>query len=218
MGAAILDEGRMGTLMTRFALVLLLSASMAFALEGLPSLHQPLTLVLDAEKPLPEESLVAMRAELDRLFEKSQLKLALKHREEIGLGQDVSDLVLVRFKGECRIQPEPVYLDERGPQPLAMTHVTDGRVLPFSEVRCERVRKAARSAMWGGEVANSESLMGRALARVIAHELFHILTQDCGHSHHGVFQKGLTGKQLIDENLEFRNGDLARIRRRTPGP
>jgi hypothetical protein len=202
--------------MARITVLLLLLAPLASALEGLPSLHQPLTLVVDAEKPLSPDSLVAMRVELDRLFSRTPIRLDLKNRSELPLGAEVPDLVLVRFRGECSIRHEPVFLDERGP--LAFTHVSDGTVLPFSEVLCEKVRKAAKSGMAGGDFAKADKLMGRALARVVAHELFHILSGDCGHSHHGVFKKGLTGKQLIDENLDFAGHDLSRLRPRNPGP
>jgi hypothetical protein len=157
-----------------------------------------------------------MKSELDRLFQRTPIRLDLKSRNEMQIGTDVADLVLVRFKGECRVKHEPVFLDERGP--LAFTHVTEGSVLPFSEVLCERVRKATKSSMFGGDYAKADTLMGRALARVVAHELFHILSGDCGHSHNGVFKKGLTGKQLIDENLDFVGHDLDRLRLRNPGP
>jgi hypothetical protein len=216
MDAGPWDESGEGSTMTRvFALICILAAY-ASGYEGYAGLHQPLTLVVDAEKPLPPEAFAAMRMELDRLFSRTPIRLDLKDRKEIPLGKDVSDLVLFRFKGECRVRHEPVFLDERGP--LAFTHVTDGSVLPFSEVLCERVRKAAKSSMFGGDHAKADRLMGRALARVVAHELFHILSGDCGHSHDGVFKKGLTGKQLIEENLDFVGHDIERLRLRSPGP
>lgn len=202
--------------MSRVALLAFFLAMAASAFEGLPGLHQPLTLVVDAEKPMPPESLLAMRAELDRLFRQTPIRLDVKNRKDLALGEDVPELVLVRFRGECKVQHEPVFLDERGP--LAYTHVTDGSVLPFSEVLCERVRKAAKANMFGGDYAKADKLMGRALARVVAHEIFHILSGDCGHSHEGVFKKGLTGKQLIDDNLDFAGHDLQRLRLRQPGP
>ncbi len=204
--------------MARTLLVFLSLAMCASGMEGLASLHQPLTLVVDAEKPMPPEALASMKAELDRLFSRSEVRIDLKDRREMALGVDVADLVLVRFKGECRIKHEPVLLDERGPGALAYTHITEGEILSFSEVLCDRVRRATKSAMWGGEHGKGDQLLGRALARVVAHEVFHILSKEKKHGKGGVFQRGLTGRQLIDEELDFHDEDHDKIRRRSPGP
>jgi hypothetical protein len=174
------------------------------AFEGLPSLHQPITVVVDSENPLDSRVFEEMQRETNRLLAKTVQRVEFKERREIQPGVDVADLTLVKFRGNCRMTVETVYLDERGP--LAFAHVADGDVLPFAEVLCDRVRKAARSAMHGGDFAKGQELMGRAMARVLAHELWHVKTNSKGHQKAGVARHALSGKQLIGERLEFEDG------------
>jgi len=56
----------------------------------------------------------------------------------------LEQIITVIGSGYLIMRP-PVYLDERGP--MAFTHTSDGEVLPFSEVLCDRVGVAAQSAM-----------------------------------------------------------------------
>lgn len=181
------------------------------AWEGLPALHHPLTVVVDPERPIDPQSMQELRRELSRLLQSADVRVDWRFRDEIQAGVDVSDLVLVRFKGTCRMDQTPVYLDERGP--LAYTHVTDGEILPFSVVLCDKVKRAARSAMWGSDIARGNELMGRALARVVAHEIYHIVGKEHDHGKDGIAKRGLSGRDLISESLEFGASDSGKMRR-----
>ena len=189
-----------------------LCAAPAFSFEGPGGPIAPLTLVVDAERPLPAQAMAEMRRELDRLVQGSTLRIEWKLRGELKPGDLVSDLVLVKFRGECRMDSSPALLDGRGP--LAFTYQTDGEILPFSEVSCERVRAVARSAMTDVDLARGDLLLGRALARVVAHEVYHIVSREEKHSAAGVFKKGLTGAQLIAEQFRFSDKDLQRLNAR----
>lgn len=170
----------------------------------------PLTLVVDYESPPAAASMAAMQKELDRLLQASPLRIDWKLRDDLRAGESVNDLAVVRFRGSCRMETMPIVFDERGP--LAFTHTADGEILPFTEVFCDNVRTAARSAMWAGEVARGDELLGRAMARVVAHEVFHMLTKSHDHSEDGVFKKRLSGAQLIAERFDFAAADLKRLR------
>ena len=62
------------------------------------------------------------------------------------------------------------------PVALAFTHLSNGQVIPFTDVECDRVRSSLRSAH--AEPGNmGDVLFGRALGRVLAHELHHIIDQ-----------------------------------------
>lgn len=181
---------------------LLLGSEPFLHAEGLAALTGPVTLVVDAETPLPSKALESLKSEMSRLFAPSGLRLAWADRAHAGLGYQAQGIVLVRLRGDCRIPGLPMPPDERGP--LAWTHISDGAVLPFSEVSCEKVMRAAQSALFGGERSRQEELMGRALGRVVAHELVHILLKKKGHETRGIFRKGLTARDLIEE---FRSGE-----------
>ncbi|GIU76652.1 MAG: hypothetical protein KatS3mg004_3739 [Bryobacteraceae bacterium] len=180
------------------ALIVLLAGIQPFLLaEGLAALAGPVTLVVDAETPLPSKALESLKSEMSRLFGPSGVRLAWADRTHAALGFEAQGIVVVRLRGDCRIPDLPMLPDERGP--LAWTHISDGAVLPFSEVFCEKVTRAAQLALVGGEHSRREELMGRALGRVVAHELVHILLKHKGHEAKGIFRKGLTARDLIEE-------------------
>lgn len=165
--------------------------------EGLESLSGNVTVVVDSEKPLPSQALLALKREIDRLFASSRVRIDWVARSEAGLGFEAANVVLVRFRGDCSTTAmPPLPPDELGP--LARTHISHGSVLPFSEVECERVKRAAQSALLGGERTKAQEMMGRALGRVVAHELIHIFLQQKSHSPKGIFRRGLTPRQLVE--------------------
>jgi hypothetical protein len=116
---------------------------------------------------------------------------------------------VVHFKGKCVFEPVPYLIDERGP--MAFTYSTDGVVQPFSEVACDRVTQAMRSAMAGGDFAHGDVLLGRALGRVLAHEVVHILSKSREHGSSGIAKTALSGSQLIAPELRLEPEDLERI-------
>ncbi len=177
--------------------------------EGLPELSAPLTLVFSSERPLPAQTVAEMHQEMDKLMAQASIRVEWKKLSDFSTGTEVHDLVLVKFRGNCRIKPTPVYLDERGP--MAFTYTSDGEVLPFSEVLCDRVGVAAQSAMVGGEFGHREELLGRALARVLAHELYHVKGKCNGHGHSGIAQRALSGRDLIAATLDFAPADAEKM-------
>ncbi len=197
----------------RFLLLPCLLIPSLWGFEGLPALHAPLTVVVDSEKPIPSTALQELQAELDKLLSQGQRHVEWKLRSQMQPGAEAADLVVVRFRGSCRMETAPILLDERGP--LAFTHTADGEVLPFSEVLCDQVKVAARSAMHGGQLRDGDKLMGRAMARVLAHEIWHITGNTHNHGKHGVASRGLTGAQLIADRLDFDRSDAGALTRKT---
>ena len=56
-------------------------------------------------------------------------------------GHEVVDggVIVVQFKGACQADLMPPY--EPGGGSLGLTHITDGQILPFAEVDCDKIRK-----------------------------------------------------------------------------
>ena len=189
--------------------LLITTAGLSLQAEGLPEPTGPLTLVISTERPLPSATETEMHREMDTLMKQASIQVEWRNLSDFTAGTQVRDLVVVKFRGNCRIQPSPVFLDERGP--MAFTHTSDGEVLPFSEVLCDRVGVAAQSAMVGGEFGRRDVLLGRALARVLAHELYHIKGKCNKHGRSGVARKALSGRELIAATLNFEPADARRM-------
>jgi hypothetical protein len=197
----------------RYLFLVLALALPSWAFEGLPSLHVPLTVVVDAERPLPEAALRELQTELAVLMQQAGRPVEWRQLSAMKAGDTAADLVMVKFRGNCRMEAIPALLDERGP--LAFTHTMGGEVLPFSEVLCDQVKVAARSAMHGGQLAQGDQLLGRALARVVAHEIWHMTSNQHQHSKTGVARHALSGAQLIGDKLKFDETSAGQLTRKT---
>jgi hypothetical protein len=166
------------------------------------------TIVLDFQGPHSNSSIQAMKREFEGIMRDSGMTFDWRTRAQAG--QDsFANLVVVRFKGKCVLEPAGYLYDERGP--LAFTWTTNGTVQPYSEVACDKVAASVRSAMWGGDFSHADLLMGRALARVVAHEVVHILSKSGDHARTGIARPALSGKQLIAPDLKLNPADLERL-------
>ena len=155
------------------------------------------------------QALQEMQLEAERIVRKAGVNLAFKHRAEAAQ-QTYNDLIFFKMSGRCEMDSFPALLDERGP--LAFTFTTDGRILPFGEVKCDRLRDSIKTARSGADYKQGNQLLGRAMGRVLAHELYHMLAQSKGHAKGGVARESLSPRQLIAEQLDFSDHDCAFIR------
>jgi hypothetical protein len=173
-----------------------------------PVFAEGITIVLDFQGPRSEHSITEMKREFEGIMKNSPIRFDFLTRAEAA-ESTAPDMVVVRFKGKCVFEPVPYLIDERGP--MAFTYSTGGAVQPFSEVACDRVTRAMRSAMSGGDFAKGDVLLGRALGRVLAHEVVHILTKSGQHGSAGVAKTALSGSELIAPELRLETRDLERI-------
>jgi hypothetical protein len=184
-------------------------SALVFSAAARVASAEGVTIVLDFQGQQSEQSIAEMKREFSGIMKGSALIFDFKSRAE-ATNHTYSNLVVVRFKGTCVLKPIPYLYDERGP--LAFTYSTEGEVQPFTEVKCDQVTRAVRSAMSGGDFARADVLMGRALGRVLAHEVVHILTKSGAHGREGVAKTALSGTQLIAPELRLDPEDVDRIR------
>lgn len=188
-----------------FALSLCLSP--ALRAESIPNL----TVLLSVDGKASAAALHELKIELNDIMKETGRKLDVRLRNQAAPNETFEDVVLVKLKGTCKMERMIPFMDERGP--LAFTHSTDGAILPFAEVSCDRIANAVASAMWGGERKQADKYLGRALGRVLAHELYHILGKTHEHNADGSLAKeAISAKQLIsDKRITFDMRDLHRM-------
>ena len=92
-----------------------------------------------------------------------------------------------------------------------------GRVLPFFTVDCGRLVQTLWPTLNYLGVPLRQSMLGRALGRVIAHEIYHILTQAKDHTDSGIAKASLSIQDLMTERFAFDSTSLQRIRATTAG-
>ena len=164
-----------------------------------------LTVVLDFRGAHSDRSIKEMERETGSILKTTGLKLAWRSRDEAP-GSAYPNLVVMTFNGSCKYDREQHAYNELGP--LASTATTDHNIQTFGQVDCDHVVHTASSAMWGGDFAHADMLVGRALGRVVTHEIVHMLTNSRQHAHEGVFEAALSGRQLIAPSLPLSAMDV----------
>jgi hypothetical protein len=110
--------------------------------------------------------------------------------------------VEIRAEGCNGIAGSDVVLTVLGSRPeapsdaLGLAYRGNGTILPRLEVFVDPVMRLTRAADW--------QTLGRALARVAAHELLHYRRQTDEHDASGLFQARLTPTELLSEELRPR--------------
>lgn len=168
-----------------------------------------LTVVMDFQRSPSPRSLAIMERETESILRAAGLRLDWRLAADAAR-ESFEDLVVVAFKGACEVEPSPPVYDELGP--LAFTYSSNGNVQPFTQVSCAKVAASVRSAMGGENFPKADMLFGRALGRVLAHELVHVLTGSEVHGREGVQRAALSGRDLISGSLVLSPADLARLR------
>jgi hypothetical protein len=173
--------------------------------------HPPsaVTVILEFEGQHPSRAIRLMELEAERILKDSGLHLDWILRED-AVSKAFSDLVVLRFKGNCGLQPSVPEQEDVGT--LAFTYTTDGVVQPFSQVACDKIGAFLLSGRRNGSYTDPEKVMGVALGRVVAHELVHMLLGSGTHADTGVFKPGLTVEQLVSGELLLDEDDVDRLR------
>ncbi len=194
---------------TRLCLLACLATPYATQLAASQEAPSDVTVIVDIKGPYSQIAIKEMQREATQIIHTSGVRLDWQRRENIA-NTVFNDLVVMTFKGSCTFDPAPPIYDELGP--YAITRTANGEVQPFGEVDCDRVVNSVRTAMFGEDYSRGELLIGRALGRVVAHELVHMLTRSGQHAHDGVQKAALSGKQLISRSLPLSAMDVDRLR------
>jgi hypothetical protein len=81
--------------------------------------------------------------------------------------------------------------------------VSDGVILPFADVDCWAVRSFIQKELFEMRTADRAQAFGRALGRVVAHELYHIFANTPRHGSKGVGQAFFSARDLLADDFQF---------------
>jgi hypothetical protein len=167
---------------------------------GRPVIYSQVTLYTAFQQAPPDSVVASIQSELASIMLPAGLHFDWYPLNEAG-GRVSSQLAVVHFKGQCDaqdIRPEWGY-----PGPLGWTHVSDGEILPFIDVNCEGVRLFVQRSLVGLPVPSRDAAYGRAVARVLAHELYHFLANTKGHASGGLAKAAYSVEELLGETFRF---------------
>jgi hypothetical protein len=173
----------------------------------------PVTAVVLTNGHYSKIALREMGREADRILKPSGVAL----RWRLGVpAQAVSGiLVVVRLEGNCDMDGTPAFL-ERGP--LGWSHEVNGTVLPFSDLACDNLRGAVETAKAQGNPLRGNVLLGRAMGRVLSHELYHIVADTSQHGREGVAQATLSPRELTAGPLELNKSQAEAMQKGLASP
>jgi hypothetical protein len=199
-----------------------LSLQLAFAQNPAPKTVPSVGVFLDFDSvpgPVPME---AMKREVDAILKPSGVALNWRVASENRGEESFAGLVVLKFRGKCRVeawtQPDADLAAIGETRALGATRVANGRVLPFSEVQCDQVKRALAYLRPEANQKERQRAFGVALGRVVAHELYHILARTTMHAAQGVARASESLEDLVSADaMRFREEDSTAIRRGLTG-
>jgi hypothetical protein len=158
-----------------------------------------------------------MKREVNALMDDAGYSVLWRSPEDYGRDEGDAAIIVSELRGICQAPPAGMALEPVAPgATLASTAVSDGVVLPFIWVDCPIVARLLAPAL-PTDGPNRKHLYGRALGRVVAHELFHAVTKTRDHDDSGVAKHSFRAADILAERFEFEVATLKRFRESTAG-
>ncbi|MDR3703491.1 MAG: hypothetical protein P4L56_27830 [Candidatus Sulfopaludibacter sp.] len=158
-----------------------------------------------------------MKSELASLMQSAGYRVAWRDSHS-KTDSTAATLVVVQLQGACSVPAGSSASD--GPaadtKTLASTAVSDDVVLPFSIINCAALSRVVWPSLAQEPGARRDFLYGRAMARLLAHELYHILANTRDHERDGIAKSHFTFTDLLTERFEFEHTTLAKLQRAVP--
>src|ERR1051325_835821 len=174
--------------------------------------EQPIGILFDFATR-PDSTVVnLMESEIRKILAPAHLQLSFLIIGESSAARPFRKIVVVHFQGSCQSRSERgIYLnnsDLLDYPALGKTDVSGGHILPYVRVYCNEIR----AFMPSSSRASRGQLYGRALGRVVVHELYHALLSTRDHSRNGVARFAQSGRDLTRDRLALDSRSLGRLR------
>ena len=191
-----------------------LFCSVACLGQGSPArdAHVPVVTIYTQFQKAPAGAVIAnLQTELASIFSPTGVQFEWRSLDDPRASEPVAELVVVKFKGDCSASLS-LPLGKMDAGALGWTHVSDGDLLPFSDIDCDRVWRLIRPGMVAYEGEAQNRAYGRALGRVLAHELYHIFGNTAKHGRGGVAKACYTTPELLAESFQLTDREFKLIR------
>ncbi len=179
--------------------------------------NSELVLYLRTDLPQSPHTVDIMKSEVASLMQSAAYRVVWRDARSKP-DSTAANLVVVRLQGACGVPAGSSVSD--GPvadtRTLAFTAVSDDVVLPFSTINCGALSRVVWPLLVQEPGARRDFLYGRAMARLLAHELYHILANTRDHEREGIAKSHFTFTDLLTERFEFEHTTLAKLQRPAP--
>jgi hypothetical protein len=186
----------------------LLSAVILTARAGSPEPARLYLFLRGGAPPAPEFS--ALKDELASLMREAEISVDW---EDVAKPRTVDgSLVVVDLQGYCTVRARAEVQPGPDGAPLGSSATANGHILPFASVDCTALSGVLTSRIAAQPAALRSRLYGRAMARVLAHELYHYIGQATDHLPSGVAREKFSASDLLQEQFKFDGLALSRLR------
>ena len=151
----------------------------------------------------------AMKREAAALLEEAGY--AIEWREQGSKSETDGFLTVLELRGVCQTPDRLAAKSVLPGAQLASTAVSDGRVLPFSWINCATLTQFLTPVLMDQTGVRREFLYGRAMGRIVAHELYHILSNEPGHDEGGVAKPSFTARDVLADQFDFDHATLVKL-------
>ena len=194
---------------TRKLLLLLFGARALMLAENpapVPGESPAIAVYYAFDQPPAPEVVSNMQAEIVRILAPAGVRVAWRPLADAGPGENYPEVLVMRFHGACNALTPTIY-SELGPEgtvhELAETRRVDGKMLPFGAVECDQLRRYLAPVAVKDHRETRNTVFGKAVARVLAHEMYHMLTGSTRHAKQGIARASHSREELTAKTFDF---------------
>jgi hypothetical protein len=165
----------------------------------------PVGVYLDFDQTPSNAAVEAMRKEASGILGRVGIGIAWRLVSENRGDEPFERLVVVKLTGGCAcggFMPRT-----REILVLGTTALADGLVLPYSQVRCDAVRRLLPEIEYASDRRVGDAALGRVLGRVVAHELYHVVLGTVHHAASGLAKGFQNTVELMSDEISFDGPD-----------
>jgi hypothetical protein len=214
------DCGMVSLYMPRSVVVAFLMATLLGQLAaetrwaGGGALSPRVGIFLDFDLTPSQSALETMQREVGAVLSETGAQFSWLMLKTDSARQTFDALAVLRFRGSCRAGAlKPVEIS-RARLTLGSSDVSAKRVTAYSNVECGEIQNCLAGLLATFCPRDRDEAFGRAMGRVVAHELCHILGDTTEHARSGINSAVQTPFDLIRRDFKLDGQILLRLRQR----
>jgi len=193
------------------ALYCLLPLSIASG-ASLPDVSKDVVVYLKPAGGLPASAMEEAKTELASVMRGAGARIVWWDAEW-SRSSVAGTLIVADFTGTCSPPLTAGRMADVDKLPaLAHTSTADGHVLPFAFVDCATLSEFLGPALAELPIVRRQRLYGRAIGRLLAHEIYHVLAQTSEHAAAGGAKMHFSAADLLAPRFEFEPSTTAHLR------
>jgi hypothetical protein len=178
------------------------------------SLSPRVGIFLDFDLTPSQAALETMQREVGTVLSETGARFSWLMLKTDSAPETFDALAVLRFRGSCRAGAlKPVEMS-RARLTLGSSDVLATRVTAYSNVECGEIQNCLAALLATFCPRDRDEAFGRALGRVVAHELCHILGETTDHARFGISSALQTPFDLVRRDFKLDGRILLRLRQR----